>query len=425
MQQVISETTKIEKMQRTAGKIPTLLPKTCQDDDKYSSKREQGMIERFSSFMNVSKAKLQKYVVYSGLSVIFLFVCCRGTWQSGKITSDEILEGQKILKSKICERDYLMSRPALQLVNISTEPSINPRILCFVNTISTNYARAKSLYDTWGKKCDKLVFASNVTDDTIGAVKIDAISDHDHLWQKHKETLKYVWKTYRNEYDWFYKADDDAFVIVENLKLYLRSPEIVQAQYIRPLQLGHRFKLTEKLIDYYIVNKTLRHEFKANFGRWIFNSGGPGYAMNRLYMEKVVGALNEWKCLSDKYSVMLPDDAAISFCMAWYNGIPINTRDSKNRERFHADKPAGVYFTNPNQPNYWFIQYHEGIGGYQWKEDCCSNETIAFHYIKPDHMYYLARELYFCRSNETSLESLKQNSNMHIPARALIPSKRV
>lgn len=320
-------------------------------------------------------------------------------------------------KKKICESDYKHSAWTLNLIEVSKETSTYPKVLCFINTISTHHAsHVKAIRETWGLKCDKLVFCSNVTDESIGAVKIDIpISDHDHLWDKHRKSLEYIYDTYRDDYDWFYKADDDAFVIMENLKLFLRSPEIMMKSKTEPVQFGHRFNLTSKLVDYYIVDPILRQKFIQTFDRWVFNSGGPGYAMNRLYLETFLENYNSFECLNDKYSSMLPDDAAIAFCMAWHGSLPLNTRDLKGRERFHADQPSGVYFTNPNQPDYWVVQYHNDIGGLQWKEQCCSNESIAFHYITPTHMYHIARWLYYCPSSIVDLQQFNQLHHMRLP----------
>lgn len=56
-----------------------------------------------------------------------------------------------------------------------------------------------------------------------------------HLWSKFRIILRYIYQ-FRNDYDYFLKTDDDAYVIMENLLNVLQnySPDM-------PFMLGHRF----------------------------------------------------------------------------------------------------------------------------------------------------------------------------------------
>lgn len=261
-----------------------------------------------------------------------------------------------VSKDQFCAHNYGGQKEALDLIRVPSISSTKyPRILCIVNTISTHHAtHVQAIIDTWGKQCDTLVFASNLTDTSLGTVAIDTpLHDHNHLWQKHKATLKYIYAQYGNTFDWFYKSDDDAFVIVDNLKEYLRTPKYMTKMFSHPITFGHRFQLPEAMLDYYIVDKELRAEFKSKFKKWIFNSGGPGYAMNRMYLEKVLDSVHEHTCLSSRWSTMLPDDASISFCMAWNDAFPYDTRDLNRKERFHADSPKGAYHSPIQPKDYW------------------------------------------------------------------------
>ena len=79
--------------------------------------------------------------------------------------------------------------------------ALNTKVLCFIPIISTDHnATALDVMHTWGKRCDKLVFASNTTDSDIGAVKIDIPKeDWAHLWQKQRETVRHIWQVYGEE----------------------------------------------------------------------------------------------------------------------------------------------------------------------------------------------------------------------------------
>jgi hypothetical protein len=81
----------------------------------------------------------------------------------------------------------------------------------------------------------------------------------------------------------------------------------------------------------------------------------------------------------------------------------------------------GVYWTRPNQPKYWIIQYHNGLGGWKWKDECCSPESVAFHYILPRLMYHLERQLYYCRDDHApNLATYNARHNLSISDQILI-----
>jgi len=50
-------------------------------------------------------------------------------------------------------------------------------------------------------------------------VGLDVQEGHSNLYEKTKEAFKYLWKHHIQDADWFMKADDDTYVIVENLRL--------------------------------------------------------------------------------------------------------------------------------------------------------------------------------------------------------------
>ena len=106
---------------------------------------------------------------------------------------------------------------------------------------------------------------STEADERIGSIALPNITNgRASLWNKTKkvqqgifgfsdtirlsQAFAYVWEHHREEADWFIKADDDTYVILENLKDLLRNynSEV-------PIQFGHRFK--------YLGVRHLRFEF--------------------------------------------------------------------------------------------------------------------------------------------------------------------
>lgn len=276
--------------------------------------------------------------------------------------------------------------------------TLNIKVLCFIPIISTDHdARALDVRNTWGKRCDKLLFASNVTDSDIGAVKINvSTEDWAHLWEKQRETMRHIWEVYGNEYDWFMKADLDTYVIVENLKAYLASEEI-QSKKDEPLILGRRVsRREEKWYQGFDHNKTLVDEFlKTSHNKFHYTMGGAGYVMNQKYMEKLYKVMDEHFCLSTEKEMTFPEDVGINFCMGNIGVYPYNTRDELGRERFHLKSPEALFNVDGNDKSAWLYKVHRDVGGIKGGVDCCSPASITFHHVKgPGALYDFERMIY-------------------------------
>lgn len=137
---------------------------------------------------------------------------------------------------------------AMQLVRVqplSAAERQRVRVLCWVNTYHANHeARVRAIQRTWGRRCDKILFMSDVEDPEIPTVRVMAPPLHETLWQKHREIVRLLAREFRDgEFDWVFKCDDDTFLLVENLKRYLLSPEIQAIPKTKPTLLGHRMTL--------------------------------------------------------------------------------------------------------------------------------------------------------------------------------------
>ena len=126
-----------------------------------------------------------------------------------------------------------------------------------VTTTPSSIKRALAVKATWGSRCDILLFISDTNDPELPSIKVCDIQDRDHLWCKTKRGFKYVYDLYYDQADWFMKADDDAYYIMDNLKHFLSKRSSFE-----PVFFGNKFKINEFII---YMSGGLFNESSSNF----------------------------------------------------------------------------------------------------------------------------------------------------------------
>ncbi|KAK6187773.1 hypothetical protein SNE40_005725 [Patella caerulea] len=236
------------------------------------------------------------------------------------------------------------------------------KILCWIMTIPKHLkTRAIAVKETWAPHCNKYVFLSGVENKTFPVVKLNIVEGKHHLTNKTYACLSYLYRNYGQEYDWFLKADDDTYIIVENLRYMLHSfnPD-------NPLFIGRKFKM--------IVPNG-------------YMSGGAGYVLSRQALELVVtkGLPNNTLC-----PVGWAEDVDIGRCVTNVGVNHVNSSaDSYGKERFHPVHLSGYFSSNLFN---WIYQY--SLAKVYTKAECCSNVTISMHYVVPEQMYLIDFLLY-------------------------------
>ena len=95
-------------------------------------------------------------------------------------------------------------------------------ILCVVHTCPKNLqTRSKYVQLTWAKLCNKTLFVSDENDNKFPTIKVTSRTGFGEIWAKTRRGMELLYSQYLNKFDWFFKADDDTYVIMDNLRKFL------------------------------------------------------------------------------------------------------------------------------------------------------------------------------------------------------------
>jgi glycoprotein-N-acetylgalactosamine 3-beta-galactosyltransferase len=255
---------------------------------------------------------------------------------------------QKIRRGLVVENQKI--RKPLSLAgetNMKETETNRPKLLCMVYTYQGSHdTNLRAIVDTWATQCDGFWAASNVTDESLGAMKLEfpGPESYSNMWQKVKAMWKYVHEHYIDEFDYFHICGDDTYLIPDNFRRYFMSHQIEK------LLNGHMDEFTK-------INKRVR-EWKndvgprplllgtpvhyINSGYHAFAAGGSGYTLNREAV-KILNRLLVQDSLNMSSAVDSREDVIVSKYLEEVGITCSDTRDDSGAFRYVQDNPIRDY----------------------------------------------------------------------------------
>ena len=246
--------------------------------------------------------------------------------------------------------------------------------------------RARAVYETWGKSFNDILFACNCPN-VIGVknlieenktipkalekylkvahypiLNLEITENIEQMGEKVLKVLTESYDIYKHHSNFYYMVDDDAYVFVDNLYKYIQSLDKSQPQIY-----GFKF-----------------HHLPLPGGH-IF--GGSGILFTNESMNRLVNKIENKECEihKDKFG-----DVTIGGC-AFEAGVDvINSIDSKGKPRFLPYDPISHIKGQVSRVFSIFGSYENHVG-----RECCSSETISFHYVKNEYMHAIYNNLTF------------------------------
>lgn len=287
-----------------------------------------------------------------------------------------------------------------KLIQVGSPTDPAPRILCLVLTHEASHAtRLDAILETWGRRCHSFLAASDKEDLSRRAHRVEAEPGYWGIWDKLMQTLRMILEK-NMEFDWILKADDDTYVIMENLHKFLANGTLDEMQ-SQPLIYGRIMpwpKLGELGNSFGWFQSPEQKEFRDRFfvkfpnkkERLRYAHGGPGYVMNRNYVQTLVDAYFH---SADVVHGRISEDLANAFTMLYRNITPHSTMDAHGKERSHPESPWTMY-ANPR----WLPWVQEAIQNRGDRSNCCSPTSISYHHVNHREMKLLEYQIYNCQS---------------------------
>nr|KAG5685790.1 hypothetical protein BaRGS_021912 [Batillaria attramentaria] len=296
-------------------------------------------------------------LVFLVIFVFFVFVVGNGEFLLSLVGLK--ICNLRLLASQLAFRD---TRKGHFDTRVADDLAKKVKVLCFITTMPSYVERALAVNATWAKRCTRYLFVTTQPLPDFAESEMHIVNVPEgryHLTAKTFASLDHLYRHYVNDFDWFVKADDDVYIVMENLRLLLShlSPD-------DPVYVGHHYQVN------------------VHNG---YMSGGASYVMSRQAL-KQLGS----RGLPSTGGICRPqepdEDVEVGKCLELVGVPPYRTVDTYGKESFHSESVQDTIFGPQGAP----YDFHKKLAGI----DCCSQLTTTFHYVSPEQMYSLEILLY-------------------------------
>ena len=203
----------------------------------------------------------------------------------------------------------------------TSQDNRNVKLFCAVYTYKNGENFTNAISETWGRKCDGLLYASDHSNVESGHVHIPSNSPHKFgykgMIQRTRSILAYLYDNFLDDYDYFHLCGDDVYMIVENMKEFLAS---------------NRVREWDEVPDQYLFAGFWTHWGGAMEDGYFYLGGGSGYTLSKKSLKAYVeGPLQS--CQPDKEGS--EEDKIFSDCARYLTNMFIDTTDSSGAHRYH------------------------------------------------------------------------------------------
>lgn len=282
----------------------------------------------------------------------------------------------------------------------SNDDNKNVRLMCVIYTYSGKVKFTNAISETWGPRCDGILYASDHTSTETNHVEIPSFSvrgyTYSGLFQRVRAIMAYVYDEFLDQYDFFHFCGDDVFLIVENLKEFLGSKEVQEWE----------SKPDHYLFAGFWMNQDVNHKGKKQRQGYTPSSnefylgGGSGYTLSRKSLKAYAeGPLQT--CRTYEESPM--EDIIFGHCIHEMTSNFFYTGDVDGSHRYHQGPVyMPIRYDQMRLSLEWMdtlpiemTGLKEGVHQQMHQSSVISNSSVAFHrYYQPYELRRMELLLY-------------------------------